>query len=826
MFDVPAHVRAVLSALQFQERRTEGLDVLTDAQWKDLLLRWDFHRCLIPLRQTCSTELPGWVRSEIDLRLVDNGERLKRIKGDYARFSCALRHAGVDHLVIKGFTLWPGFVDHPRFRLQSDIDVYCPPESILGALDALVELGYEPETQQNSACADHLPAMAPKTTWRWRGNFYDPEMPVSFELHRSFWNDRVLRIRPKGLDQFWIQRTERQLDGIIFPALSELNNFGYAALHLTRNLLRDQPSLYQIYELARFLHTYTDKRDFWEDWRTTHDESIRRLEAIACHVATKCFTCDLPDEMKHQIACLPESVMTWFDKIGGLSMSPMLPRKDWVWLHVSLVDSTGEKLSILCSSLLPSHVPTIGEVEKLDGESTEPHTRRSSIRRRSRHVEYVASRVWYYSRLIPSELWRGAHFWWSTKDLGRPFWDFFAISFLFDLGLYIFFFLFNLYLLDLGFKEEFIGLVASVNAIGGIVSCIPSGMLAQRAGLRRALLVCMTSVALIAASLALVTSRPAIIVLSFSLGAASTIWAVAIAPATARLTNEKNRQLGFSLIFSSGIAVGLLGSVAASHIPGWLAHLNESISAIQAKQATLLVGSAVVAIGVWPAFRLQFSPVSSAGNKVYPRNPSLYRFLFLVAVWTLGAGAFVPFYNVYFSQYLHMGLEHIGVVHSVSQIVQALAILVAPFILRKYGVVAGVVYMQLATALALGSLAAVHAVSAAVVLYTAYTAFQWMSEPAIYSLLMSKVAPAEQAGASALNFLVISCAQAIATAVAGTAFMRFGYPAVLGVIAGIALATAVLFRSMLGRSLDPIPEPATDSPGCTDCHRHCDLGSS
>lgn len=813
MFDVPTHVRAILSALQFQESRVEGLAVLTDAQWKDLLTRWDFHRCMIPLRQTCGTEVPEWVRSEIDLRLADNLERLERIKADYARFSGALSSIGAQHVVIKGFTLWPGFVDHPRFRLQSDIDVYCPPEWILGARDALVKLGYKPETRQNFASADHLPAMVPETTWRWRGNFYDPEMPVSFELHRSLWNEGVLGIRTKGLDQFWIRRSERQLDGFRFPALNEPDNFGYAALHLTRNLLRDQPSLHQIYELARFLHTSADKRDFWEDWRATHDDSIRRLEAIACLTASKCFTCNLPDEMKQEIACLPEVVMTWFDEARGLPMSPGLPRKNWVWLHVCLVESAWEKLSILCKSLLPSHLPTADDVEKLDEESPDPHVRRSPIMRPAKYLAYVASRLAHYSRLIPSELWHGARFWLSSKRLGRPFWNFFAISFLFDLGLYIFFFLFNLYLLDRGFREDFIGRVASANAIGSIVSCLPSGWLAQRAGLRRALLTCMIGVALIASSLALVPSRHAIVVLSFFLGAASTIWAVAIAPATAQLTNEKNRQLGFSLIFSSGIAVGLLGSMAASRVPGWLTHINRSISVIQAKQATLLMGCAIVAIGAWPAVRLQFVPVPVTGRQAYPRNPALYRFLIVVAVWTLGAGAFVPFYNVYFSQYLHMGLEHIGVVHSISQIFQALAILIAPFILRKYGVVAGIVYMQLATALALGSLAAVHAVSAAIVLYTVYTAFQWMSEPAIYSLLMSTVPPAEQAGASALNFLVISFAQSIATALAGVAFVRFGYPAVLGVTAGIALATAVLFRSMLGRGMDPIPEAATDSPG-------------
>src|SRR6478672_5791983 len=222
MFDVALHIRAVLLALQFEDRRTEGLRSLNDVEWQDLLSRWDFRRCMVPLHQTCGDELPGWVRLEIDQRLVDNAERLQRIKGYYSRFSNASRLNGASHMVIKGFTLWPGFVDPPRLRLQSDIDLSCPPESILVARDVLVELGYTPETQVDFRYADHLPSMVPRSTWIWRGNSYDPEMPISFELHHSFWNEKVLRLRPKGLDQFWIRRVERQLDGLSFPALNEV----------------------------------------------------------------------------------------------------------------------------------------------------------------------------------------------------------------------------------------------------------------------------------------------------------------------------------------------------------------------------------------------------------------------------------------------------------------------------------------------------------------------------------------------------------------------------------------------------------------------------
>ena len=103
-----------------------------------------------------------------------------------------------------------------------------------------------------------------------------------------------------------------------------------------------------------------------------------------------------------------------------------------------------------------------------------------------------------------------------------------------------------------------------------------------------------------------------------------------------------------------------------------------------------------------------------------------------------------------------------------------LAMLAAPVLFRKFGLVTGIVYTQIATAVALGCLATASGPLAATTIHMGYVAFQWMSEPGILSLLMNHVAPKEQAGASALNLLVINTSQAIAAAVAGFSFIQRG----------------------------------------------------
>jgi len=172
-------------------------------------------------------------------------------------------------------------------------------------------------------------------------------------------------------------------------------------------------------------------------------------------------------------------------------------------------------------------------------------------------------------------------------------------------------------------------------------------------------------------------------------------------------------------------------------------------------------------------------------------------------VWSLVTGAFSPFFNLYAARHLQLALNQIGMVYSASQLSQVAAILIAPLIFKRFGLVTGIMYTQIATAITLACLAGSSSASSAAVIYVTLMAFQWMSEPGMFSLLMSGVAPEERSGASAMNFLVISAANAVAMAAAGFGFSRFGYSAVLAAISGVGLLAAMLFRILLSGNHAP-----------------------
>jgi hypothetical protein len=179
---------AVLDALQLRGAETVGLWELSDTEWENLLAFCDLAHVTLPLVMTCQDDAPGWVLTRVKRNLANNKVRVRRIATAYREIAQAFERAGVQHLVLKGFAQYPDFAESLDYRMQSDIDLYCPEENLLAAQAVLKGLGYEPDRTSNKFPADHLPQMTRKRAWRYRGDEYDPEMPPAVDLHFCFWN--------------------------------------------------------------------------------------------------------------------------------------------------------------------------------------------------------------------------------------------------------------------------------------------------------------------------------------------------------------------------------------------------------------------------------------------------------------------------------------------------------------------------------------------------------------------------------------------------------------------------------------------------------------
>ena len=770
---VPRAVSAVMAALQFPPE-TDLLDATLN--WQQVLDFCDRSSLTLLFGAAVDHALPEWVRQRIAVNLAENTERLARSRALQLQVNEWLAAAGIAHIFLKGTTQSPHFVSDPRLRAHYDLDLFCPPPDARRAWNLLIEKGYEPVEKPGAHPTDHLPALVRKTGWEWRGgSHFDPQIPLAIEVHLQFWDERTECLRVPGLEEFWERRSGLALD--------TADALAYSALHLLRHLWRGSARACHVYEIAWFLERHAGDAELWNRWRQTHAPELRRLEAIAFRLAREWFGCALGPAAEAEVSALPAPVQEWFEAFAFSPLeSAFHPNKDELWLHLALLDNPRDKIAVVRRRVFPTQMPGPVDAVCIPREQL---TFGRRMLKYARTARFLGGRAVFHTRAFAALCESGVRWRMRSSGLSGSYWLFLGASSFFVLGMFIYVLLYNLFLLDLGFREDFVGQVNGASTAGMVAAILPAAAVARRWGLGKVLMVSFASVCAISAMRVLVSSRVPLLALAFLSGVGFSLYVVSLAPAIARLTSEKARSTGFSISTASSIALGILGSWFGGRLPGW----------IGGKRPAMLAGCALVALALGPSALLRIAPAPAEDAKLYPRNRFVVRFLMVWAIWNLATGAFNPFFTTFFAR-LHTPMERIGLIMSGSQLSQVVALMLAPFILRRLGLVSGTAAMLMATALAMAGLAAGPVGWAAAAVFMAYTSCQWMSDPGINTLLMDRVREQERAGAAALMMLVAFAAQLVASFVGGAVIARFGYSTMLACAAGLAAVAAVVFRTL------------------------------
>jgi predicted MFS family arabinose efflux permease len=783
---IPQYARAVFAALRFEEPDATLLQKLDSSDWPPLLKFCDESQLTLILHNCCGAVLPPGIQSRIRRNLVDNTRRFANLQAAYFEITEELASRRITFVLLKGFAHSPDFTPDPILRAQGDIDLWIEPGHVLAARDALLTLGYRPVSPSEGR---HLAPMMRPTDWQWRGDYFAPDLPIGVDLHYQLWDSESEFIAIPDEPQFWNRRTCMQFAGRGAPVLSSIDTFAFASLHLLMHLLHGDLRLHRAWEIAHFLHAHSGNTSLWADWSQLHSPRLRRLEAIVSVLAAKWFGCDLPDCIQTESEALSDDIQLWIERYSTRPVEALfVPNKDELWLHLALLESLQDKTRIFRRRLIPIRLPRLSSV----GGNTE----RSTTEARKRQILFLRTRLWRHSRTLLPTLSEGVHWWWLRQGLGREFTRFLIASLIFDFGAFIFFLLYNLYLLECGYHEQLIGQVASAMTAGTVLASIPAPFLTRRLGLRRILLIAILGGAA-ACSLRVLASNQAMLLGSALLnGAFFSLWAVSLSPAVASFTTEKTRPFAFSVISGSGIAIGLIAGVMGGRLPGFLMHALPVLGSLGSKRASLMMASVLIALAAIPACTLHGHTGAALERKVYPRNRFIVVFLIWLFVWSAATGAFNPFFNVYLAN-RHFSVEQIGLVFSSSQLVQVAAIFLAPAAFQRFGSVRAITCMQVLTGVCLGLLSISTHQVAAIAAYIGYMAFQYMSEPGLLSMLMDRVSPAERSGASAFNFLVTAMAGSVAAFAAGALFPQFGYTLVLACAAILIIVAASLFRFLI-----------------------------
>jgi hypothetical protein len=425
---VPREFAALMNALQIRGANTDALLELGNTDWEKLLEFCDLAHLTLSLAQVRRTGFPAWVVSRLDSNVADNAQRFENVRASYEEVANAFERARVSHLVLKGFTQSPDYVKDPRLRVQSDLDLYCPPDDIAKALGELERIGYKTLDPLVSRNADHLPIMNRPTDWTWRGNMFDPQMPVGIELHHCLWNESLNLISVPEINSFWDRRVVRRLGKFWFPTLNEIDQLGYFALHILRGIISGDWIVHHVRELALFLQGHAEDEQFWQEWAIAHSIHLRSLESIAFSLARMWFSCALPETVRLRVDSLPAARRNWIERHAGASLEVMFRRnKDGRLLQLLLTESWVARRAALRRAIIPTiMVRPGGPAARIK------HRRLNASGKANRYFDYL---VYLGGRLLSHlvELLffisHGIRLWLSRPALRSQFWLFLTVSF-------------------------------------------------------------------------------------------------------------------------------------------------------------------------------------------------------------------------------------------------------------------------------------------------------------------------------------------------------------------------------------------------------------
>jgi hypothetical protein len=366
----------------------------SEAEWKAALYYCDRNQLTLMLPRA---GLPEDVQRRLDRNAADNRERVRRLKESFFEIGEIVR---TPYLVLKGFANWDQFTPDPLSRIQYDLDLFCP-DTAPEVRAALAQLGYESIQGAEKFPTDHLPALVRKTGWQWRGDFFDPDIPISVELHFRLWDEATEGFPAPGVEEFWSRRVQQSLDERPYMALHPADALGYAALHLLRHLLRGDVRAANIHELAWFLDRNAGDNEFWSCWRDLHGPELRRLQALCFRLAAAWFDCRMHPIAEAEAESLDRPIRQWFEQCAASPAEAYFrPNKDELWLHLCLLDSFRKKSAILRRRLFPTRLP--GPLDSVFIPN-EKMTWGLRLRKRWQYARYVAGRgVFHLRALLPT----------------------------------------------------------------------------------------------------------------------------------------------------------------------------------------------------------------------------------------------------------------------------------------------------------------------------------------------------------------------------------------------------------------------------------------
>ncbi len=375
----------------------------------------------------------------------------------------------------------------------------------------------------------------------------------------------------------------------------------------------------------------------------------------------------------------------------------------------------------------------------------------------------------------------------------------------------IFSVLFNLYLVEAGRSEGFVGSAISASALGMVVAALPAGWLADRWGRRRTLMLGAVLEGVGHLLRALTTDGALVLGAGFVAGLGQSLFTIAAAPFLTDHSTPRERTHLFSMFFASALLAGVFGNALGGALPEWVRLAAPGTTLFGAYRVALLVGALFAAAAALPLLALRGLAEPRAVSGAAPPPAHETRKLRPIAMNALligmGAGLVIPFMNLYFRNRFACTSAQIGVFFSVAQVLTAVAALAAPAVARRYGKLRTAVASELLSLPFLVTLGGERHLPVAVGAFWLRATFMQASTPLLQAFVMEVLPQNLRARSTSLNNMLWNIGWAVSATLAGVVIERFGYAVPFYLTATLYLIAALTFyRAFRGTRESPMAE--------------------
>jgi MFS family permease len=294
------------------------------------------------------------------------------------------------------------------------------------------------------------------------------------------------------------------------------------------------------------------------------------------------------------------------------------------------------------------------------------------------------------------------------------------------------------------------GYVGSVMGITLVAESIPFGILADRYGRRKMLIIGNVCASLALIGFALTTNFYLYLVVGFLEGTGETAYAVSVSALIADKAGDQRRTAAFSLLaFTGWIAGALVGFIVSSIYVLQIAGLD-------VRQAHLVLYSLVglLNLSITPLiFKVRESVTFSGRKEILPRKSGsvLRKFVAYSVLIAVGAGLFVPLMSYWFSRAYGVSDVVSAPVLGLTYLLTAFAVFTSPRLATKLGLVKATVLTQGASTVFLAIVPSAPTFYIAAPLYLVRVFLMNLSNPLTQSLIMGLVSPDERGMASGIT---------------------------------------------------------------------------